>query len=237
MTELRIGELTLTLQRKAIKNLHINVLPPDGRVRVSAPQQMSDTAIRMALISRIPWIRKQQKSFASQPRQTEREMVSGESHYVWGKRLRLDIRERAGKHEVKVSKTKITLFVQPGTSRDNRMVLLNEYYRAQMKEDTARLMDYWQPVLGVQANSWGVKRMKTKWGSCNIKAARIWLNLDLARKAPECLEFIVVHELVHLHERHHNERFMMLMDKYLPDWRERRNLLNSSPLAHDSWAY
>ena len=98
-------------------------------------------------------------------------------------------------------------------------------------------MEYWQPVLGVQADRWGVKRMKTKWGSCNIKAARIWLNLDLARKAPECLEFIVVHELVHLHERHHNERFMTLMDKYLPDWRERRTLLNSSPLAHDSWAY
>lgn len=237
MTELRIGELTLNLQRKAIKNLHINVLPPDGKVRVSAPQQMSDTAIRMAVISRIPWIRKQQQSFAKQPRQTEREMVSGESHYLWGRRLRLDVHERTGKHEVKVGKTKITLFVQPGTSRDNRMLLLNEYYRAQMKEETARLMEYWQPLLGVQANSWGVKRMKTKWGSCNIKAARIWLNLDLARKAPECLEFIVVHELVHLHERHHNERFMMLMDKYLPDWRERRNLLNSSPLAHDSWAY
>lgn len=237
MTELRIGELTLNLQRKAIKNLHINVLPPDGKVRVSAPQQMSDTAIRMAVISRIPWIRKQQQSFASQPRQTEREMVRGESHYVWGRRLRLEVRERAGKHEVKVGKTKIILFVQPGTSRDNRMLLLNEYYRAQMKEETARLMEYWQPVLGVQANSWGVKRMKTKWGSCNIKVARIWLNLDLARKAPECLEFIVVHELVHLHERHHNERFMALMDKHLPDWRERRNVLNSSPLAHDSWAY
>lgn len=237
MAELRIGELTLNLQRKAIKNLHINVLPPDGKVRVSAPQQMSDTAIRMAIISRIPWIRKQQKSFASQPRQTEREMVSGESHYVWGKRLRLDVRERAGKHEIKVAKAKITLFVQPDTSRDNRMLLLNEYYRAQMKETTAQLLEHWQPVLGVQANSWGVKRMKTKWGSCNIKAARIWLNLDLARKAPECLEFIVVHELVHLLERHHNERFMTLMDKYLPDWRERRNLLNSSPLAHDSWAY
>lgn len=237
MTELRIGELTLNLQRKAIKNLHINVLPPDGTVRVSAPQQMTDTAIRMAVISRIPWIRKQQNSFASQQRQTEREMVSGESHYVWGKRLRLDVRERAGKHEVKFAKTKITLFVQPGTSRDNRMLLLNEHYRVQMKEEIARLMEYWQPVLGVQADSWGVKRMKTKWGSCNIKAARIWLNLDLARKAPECLEFIVVHELVHLLERHHNERFMTLMDKYLPDWRERRNLLNSSPLAHDSWAY
>ncbi|QQD24333.1 DUF45 domain-containing protein [Venatoribacter cucullus] len=237
MAELRFGELTLVLQRKAIKNLHINVLPPDGKVRVSAPLQMTDTAIRMAVISRIPWIRKQQKSFTSQPRQTEREMVNGETHYLWGKRLRLDVRERAGKHEVKVTKTKITLFVQPGTHRDNRMALLNEYYRAQMKTATAQLLEYWQPLIGVQADSWGVKRMKTKWGSCNIKAARIWLNLDLARKAPECLEFILVHELVHLHERHHNERFMTLMDKYLPDWRERRNLLNSSPLAHDSWAY
>src|SRR5690606_2041660 len=237
MAELRVGELTLDLQRKAIKNLHINVLPPDGKVRVSAPLQMTDTAIRMAVISRIPWIRKQQQSFASQPRQTEREMVNGETHYLWGKRLRLDVRERAGKHEVEVTKTKITLFVQTGTSRDNRMLLLNEYYRAQIKAATAQLLEHWQPLIGVQADSWGVKRMKTKWGSCNIKAARIWLNLDLARKAPECLEFILVHELVHLHERHHNERFMTLMDKYLPDWRERRNLLNSSPLAHDSWAY
>lgn len=237
MAELRIGELTLNLQRKAIKNLHISVLPPDGKVRVSAPQQMSDTAIRMAVISRIPWIRKQQKSFASQPRQSEREMVSGECHYLWGRRYRLDVVERTGKHEIRLGRGRMHLYISPETTLLNKTLVLNTYYRDVLKARIDELLPYWQNKTGVLATDWGVKKMKTRWGSCNTQARRIWLNLELAKKPPECLEYILVHELVHLLERKHNERFKACMDNLLPDWRERRDLLNHMPLPHTHWLY
>lgn len=237
MSLIEIGSISMQLNRKAIKNLHISVLPPDGRVRVSAPESMTDTAIRMAVISRIPWIKKQQRDFADQPRQSDREMVSGECHYLWGKRYRLQVIERPGKHEIKVGRGKIHLFVRKDTSLDNRVLVISEYYREQLKLRIADLLEYWQAEIGVGVSAWGVKKMKTKWGSCNTFGKRIWLNLELAKKPPECLEYILVHELVHLLERKHNERFKELMDKHLSDWRERRNLLNSMPLAHDHWAY
>ncbi|MCX2781099.1 M48 family metallopeptidase [Microbulbifer thermotolerans] len=237
MATIEIGSIAMQLNRKAIKHLHISVLPPDGRVRISAPETMTDTAIRMAVISRIPWIRKQQRDFAKQPRQSDREMVSGECHYLWGKPHRLDVQERAGCHEVKVGGGRIRLYVSSGTSTENRARLLLEFYRKVLKKRISDSLDSWQRKIGVSANSWGVKKMKTKWGSCNIEAKRIWLNLELAKKPPECLEYILVHELVHLLERKHNERFKAYMDKFLPDWQERRNLLNSLPLANESWLY
>lgn len=237
MPQVQIGSLSLQLNRKAIKNLHISVLPPDGRIRVSAPEQMTDTAIRMAVISRIPWIKKQQRDFAAQPRQSDRDMVSGECHYFWGKRHRLNVIERAGRHEVKVSGGKIHLFVNPGTSVENRALVLSEFYRAQLKAQVEKLLPEWQQRIAVEVAEWRVKKMKTKWGSCNAGAKRIWLNLELAKKPPECLEYILVHELVHLLERNHNERFRANMDKFLPNWPERRDLLNKMPLAFESWLY
>ena len=237
MANIEIGTITMQLNRKPIKHLHISVLPPDGRVRVSAPTAMSDTSIRMAVISRIPWIKQQQRDFAKQPRQSEREMVSGECHYLWGKPHRLNIIEQSGKHAIAASRRKLHLYVNPNTSLDNKHRVLIEFYRAEIKSRIPELLTYWQEQMGVEASGWGVKKMKTKWGSCNTDAKRIWLNLELAKKPPECLEYILVHELVHLLERHHNERFMAYMDKYLPDWRERRNLLNSMPLAHNHWLY
>lgn len=238
MTTMQIGSLALQVNRKAIKNLHISVLPPDGKVRVSAPRHLSDTAIRMAVISRIPWIKRQQKDFADQPRQSERRLVSGETHYLWGQRYRLDVIERHGKHEVVVrGTTRIKLYVAPGASLEKRFATLNEWYRQQMKERIPVLLKTWQRKIGVSANDWGVKKMKTKWGSCSIAAGRIWLNLDLAKKPPECLEYILVHELVHLLERHHNERFKALMDRHLPNWRESRDALNRMPLGNEHWNY
>ena len=237
MPHIQIGTIELQLNRKPIKNLHISVLPPDGRVRVSAPEKMTDTAIRMAVISRIPWIKKQQSDFARQPRQSDREMLNGESHYLWGRRHRLNVVERAGRHEVKVAPGKMYLYVNTGTSTENRALLLSQYYRSALKLRISELLPPWQQEMGVTANSWGVKKMKTKWGSCNTDAKRIWLNLELAKKPPECLEYILVHELVHLLERRHNEHFKAYMDKHLPDWRERRNLLNKMPLAHNNWIY
>lgn len=237
MALLQIGELDMQLNRKTIKNLHISVLPPDGKVRVSAPERMTDTAIRLAVISRLAWIKKQQRDFARQPRQSDREMVSGECHYIWGKRHRLDVIERAGRHEVKIRRAKLRLFVNPGTTVANRALVLSEFYREILKQRIESSIEHWQNEIGVNASAWGVKRMKTKWGSCNTDAGRIWLNLELAKKPPECLEYILVHELVHLLERKHNERFKAYMEKYMPDWRERRNLLNKMPLAHNRWLY
>jgi predicted metal-dependent hydrolase len=237
MPQMQIGSLSLQLNRKAIKNLHISVLPPDGRIRVAAPEQMTDTAIRMAVISRIPWIKKQQRDFAAQPRQSDREMVSGECHYFWGKRHRLNVIEQVGRHEVKVSGGKIHLFVNPGTSIQNRALVLSEFYRAQLKAQVEKLIPEWQQRIAVEVADWNVKKMKTKWGSCNVGAKRIWLNLELAKKPLECLEYILVHELVHLLERKHNERFLSHMDKFMPNWRERRDLLNQLPLAFENWLY
>lgn len=238
MPVMQIGSLAVQLNRKTIKHLHISVLPPDGRVRVSAPEKMTDTAIRMAVISRIPWIKKQQRSFIEQPRQSEREMVSGESHYLWGRRYRLELTERVGCHEItRQGNSKLRLWVNPGTSRNNKARVLDDFYRTEMKHHTSELLDYWTPVLGMEPAAWGVKKMKTKWGSCSIQSKRIWLNLDLAKKPPECLEYILVHELVHLLERHHNERFRQFMDRYLPDWQERKALLNKGPLSHELWEY
>lgn len=237
MPQVQIGSLSLQLNRKAIKNLHISVLPPDGRIRVAAPEQMTDTAIRMAVISRIPWIKKQQRDFAAQPRQSDREMVSGECHYFWGKRHRLNLVERVGRHEVKVSGGKIHLFVNPGTSVENRALVLAEFYRARLKTQVEKLIPEWQQRVAVELADWSVKKMKTKWGSCNVGAKRIWFNLELAKKPPECLEYILVHELIHLLERKHNERFRAHMDKFMPNWRERRDLLNTLPLAFGTWTY
>lgn len=237
MALIQIGTVELQLNRKAIKNLHISVLPPEGRVRVSAPESMTDTAIRMAVISRIPWIKKQQSDFLNQPRQSKREMVSGECHYLWGKRYRLNVIEHNGSHQVKVGGGKIHLYIKPNTPFEKKALLLSGYYRFALKEHIKKQLVYWQKEIDVPLKSWGVKKMKTKWGSCNTEAKRIWLNLELAKKPPECLEYILVHELVHLLERKHNEQFKAYMDKYLPNWRERRDLLNSIPLAHNDWPY
>ncbi|MCR9454035.1 M48 family metallopeptidase [Vibrio alginolyticus] len=233
-----IAGISVQLNRKSIKNLHLSVLPPNGRVRLSVPHNTNEQAIRLAIINKLSWIKQQQADFAAQPRQSSREMVSGESHYLWGKRYRLDVVETSGKHRVTIrGNSKLELAVSKKTSVDNRLKLLNAFYRQHMQESLSKLLPYWEDRLGVTSNSIGIKKMKTKWGSCNIQAKRLWLNLELAKKPPECLEYILVHELVHLLERHHNERFRALMDKNMPDWRERRSLLNSLPLAYEDWSY
>ena len=238
MPEMQIGPLTFQLNRKAIKNLHINVLPPDGVVRISAPEKMTETAIRMAVISRIPWIKKQQESFQNQPRQSDREMVTGECHYLWGRRCRLVFNEYQGKQAVKKQgSNKLVLIVKPDTPVEKKAELLSRFYRAELQLNAEKLFAKWTPILGVEPSHWQIRKMKTKWGSCNTATHSINLNLELAKKPPECLEYILVHELIHLLERHHNEHFKSLMDQYLPDWRERRNLLNSLPLAYDRWGY
>ncbi len=238
-TNFIIAGIDVEINRKSIKNIHLSVLPPNGHVRLSVPSGTSEHAIRLAIINKLGWIKQQQADFAAQSRQTVREMVSGESHYLWGHRYRLDVVVRQGRHSIKVKnaeRLELTI-TTPNTSTDSRVKLLNQFYRREVRNALEKLLPLWEQKIGVQADNIGVKKMKTKWGSCNIQAKRLWINSELAKKPAECLEYILVHELIHLLERHHNERFKHLMDKFMPNWRERRNLLNSLPLAYEDWAY
>ncbi|HEY9878620.1 MAG TPA: SprT family zinc-dependent metalloprotease [Leptolyngbyaceae cyanobacterium] len=233
-----VSGIPVQVVRKPIKNLHLGVYPPDGHVRVAVPSHITDDNVRLAVISRLSWIKKQQASFQAQPRQSEREMLTGESHYVFGKRYRLEVVERRGRHEIVLkNNSTLQLFVNPGTSTQNRTLVLTEWYRNQLKARIPALLEHWQPLIGKEVSAWGIKKMKTKWGSCNICDQRIWLNLELAKKPIECLEYVLVHELVHLLERHHNDRFKAYMDKFLPQWGQCRDILKREPLSNESWVY
>lgn len=233
-----VSDIPVEVIRKGVKNLHLGVYPPEGRVRVTVPKNITDDNVRLAVISRLVWIRKQQAEFRAQPRQTERQYISGESHYFEGKRFLLDVVERQGKHEVALTNNaKLVLYVKAGTSVDNRARVFNDWYRSQLKQKLPDLVDKWQTKAGRSANHIQIKRMKTRWGSCNIHAKRILLNLELAKKPPECLEYILVHELIHLYERKHNENFMGHLDRCMPNWRHVRDVLKSEPLSHEEWDY
>jgi predicted metal-dependent hydrolase len=233
-----VSGLTVQITRKKIKNLHLSVCPPDGNIRVSAPLQTTNENVRLAVISRLAWIKKRQAEFENQPRQSERRYVTGESHFYQGRRYVLEVIEHAGKHSLEVkNNSKMRLYVRPGTTMANRERVFNAWYREQLKNAVPVLLQKWQPIVGKKVNNWRIQKMKTKWGSCNISKKRILLNLELAKKSPECLEYILVHELVHLHERHHNDNFRYLMDRYMPKWQASRDLLKREPLAHETWVY
>lgn len=237
-SRITVSGLPVEIVRKAIKNLHLGVYPPNGRVRVAAPVRVHDAAVRLAVISRLAWIRRQRRRFHSQERQSAREYVSRESHYFLGRRYLLNVIEDDGPSQVSRRGNKILeVRVPKGASRHRREQILLACYRKNLKALILPLIEKWEAKIGVKVESWGVRRMKTKWGSCNSAARRIWLNLELAKKPIHCLEYILLHEMVHLTERHHNDRFTMLMDQFLPSWRQRRDELNHSPLAHETWSY
>lgn len=222
--------------RKDIKNLHVGVYPPEGRVRVAAPWRLDDEAVRLAVVSRLGWIRRKQKEFAAQERQSEREMVTGESHYFLGRRYLLDVQEGAGRPGVRlVNNATMELRVPSGSSRDQRNATLQRWYRRELRALIPPLLAKWQPRVGESGIEVRIRRMKTRWGSCNADARRIWLNLELIKKPAGCLEYVLVHELVHLHERRHTDRFQALMDELMPAWRLQRDELNRAPLAHEDW--
>jgi predicted metal-dependent hydrolase len=205
--QITVSGIAVEVVRKAIKNLHLGVYPPHGRVRVAAPLAVSDEAVRLAVIGKLSWIKRQRAKFEAQARQSRREMVSGESHYFMGQRYRLRIIEHPGPGKVALrNKSFMNLYVRSETNAEQREQVLQRWYRKQLKALILPMLEKWQAVLGVQAADWGIKKMKTKWGGCTIKAGRIWINLELAKKPIQCLEYIIVHELVHLLERHHNER-------------------------------
>lgn len=239
-TERRIdvSGIPVDVVRKEIKNLHVAVYPPQGRVRVAAPVWLDDEAIRVAVVSRLSWIRRQRQRFDQQVRQSSREMVTGESHYFQGRRYLLDVQERPGNPKVKVSNNRtLQLEVPTGTDTATRQRVLERWYRRQLAKQLPGMVQNWEDVVGVKVAEWRIRRMKTRWGSCNADARRVWLNLELAKKPLRCLEYILVHEIIHILERNHTPRFQKLMDSALPDWRLRRDELNQAPLAHEEWHY
>lgn len=237
-SNIKVNGLRVRVVRKAIKNLHLGVYPPNGRVRVAVPQAVTDAAVRLAVIRKLGWIKRQQARFEAQPRQSKRDMISGESHYFLGRRYRLRVIPHEGAAEVALrNKSGLELHVRLATSTSQRERVLRRWYRDQMRILVPPLLGKWQKVLDVQVPKWGIKRMKTKWGSCNREAKRIWLNLELAKKPIHCLEYIIVHEMAHLVERTHSERFVALMDKFLPQWRFFKEELSCFPISHTDWSY
>lgn len=233
-----VGGISVEVVRKDIKNLHLGVYPPHGRVRVAVPLVVSDEAVRLAVIDKLGWIKRQKNKFSEQPRQSRREMVSGESHYFRGQRYRLNVVYQKGPARVALrNKRTIDLFVREGSDTAQRERTFLAWYRQQLKALIPSLIEQWETIIGVKVAEWGVKQMKTKWGTCNIEAGRIWLNLELVKKPVQCLEYIIVHEMVHLLERRHDERFMALMDQFMPQWRLYREELKQGPLGHECWNY
>ena len=235
---MEVGGIPVEVVRKDIKNLHVGVYPPGGRVRVAAPLYLDDDAVRLAIISRLGWIRRHQAAFERQDRQSERELLTGESHYFAGRRYRLNVIEHDGPPIVSLpNNATLELRVRPGTRPAKRDAVLQQWYRRRLREQLPALLAKWGPAVGVTVSEIRIKKMKTRWGSCNAGARRIWLNLELAKKPASCLEYILVHEMVHFLERHHNERFRESMDTLVPPWHLCREELNRAPLAHEEWRY
>lgn len=233
--QLTVRGIPIEIVRKDIKNLHIGVYPPAGRVRVATPTHLDNDRVRLAVIQRLSWIKKRRNQFQTATRQTPREMVTGESHYVWGKRLRLKVVERPGRGHVEVEGDRLLLYVPEGLDPAGRLKVLQQWQRAELKRVVPGLIEQWEQTIGRTVPQWGIKRMKTKWGSCNRETGHMWFNLELAKKHPHSLEYVVVHEMAHLIERKHGEAFAKLMDSLLSDWRVRRDALNAAPLADEAW--
>ena len=225
----------MTWSSKDIKNVHLSVYPPTGKVRISAPLRMDVETIRLFAISKLGWIKEQQKKVTQQDRETPREYVERESHYVWGKRYLLKVVEEDSLPQIELRHREMVLRVRPATSTERRREILDGWYRAQLKAAIKPPIRKWEPVMKV--NRVFVQRMKTKWGSCNRASASIRLNTELAKKPSECLEYIVVHEMAHIIEPTHNNRFIDLMDRLMPNWRFCRQLLNQLPVRHENWEY
>lgn len=226
-TQISVSGIDIDVIKKDIKNMHLAVYPPTGRVRISSPDDMKTESIRLFAISKLGWIKKHIRNFREQDRQPDREYIQGESHYFQGQRYLLNIIEHNAPSKVEIRNKKyIDLYIRPDTGKDKRKEIMKEWYRSELKKQIPPLVKKWQKKMEVTVDDWMVRQMKTKWGSCNTKESRIILNLELAKKSKSCLEYVIVHEMVHLQERLHTERFKALLEKYMPKWRERREELN-----------
>lgn len=238
MDQIIINDIKIDVIRKNIKNIYLAVYPPNGRVRIAVPLHTSNDTIRLFAISKLNWIKRNQRKFEDQERIPPREYKQHESHYFFGKRYLLNIIETDKSPKVVLNNNQfIDLHIKPNTPINKRHELLKKWYRAQLKEQIPPLIEKWEKILNVKVNQWFTKQMKTRWGSCNTVKKRIWINLELAKKPLPCLEYIVVHEMVHLLERLHNQRFLNYMDTYLPNWRRLKQELNNFPVSHADWTY
>ncbi|AKB27661.1 putative metal-dependent hydrolase [Methanosarcina siciliae T4/M] len=236
-TQIELGDITVDVVLKDIKNIHLSVYPPNGRVKISAPLRMDMDTIRVFAISRLGWIKQQRKKFREQARETPREYLDLESHYVWGKRYLLKVIEVCEAPSVELKHNKMILRVRPGTADEKKQAVVDAWYREQLKKAIPPLIAKWEPLMDVKVERFFVQRMKTKWGSCNHKARNIRLNTELAKKPPECLEYIIIHEMTHLLEPTHNSRFIALMDRFMSKWQFYRDRLNQLPVSHENWIY
>jgi len=236
-TQVKLGDLAIEVVFKDIKNLHLSVHPPAGRVTISAPRRMNVETVRVFAISKLAWIKQQRLKILKQDRETEREYLDRESHFVWGKRYLLSLVERDEPPCVELRHNKMVLQVRPATDTLKRQAIVDAWYRDLLKQAIPALIAKWEPLMDVRVSLFFVQRMKTRWGSCNPRTGNIRLNTDLAKKPRECLEYIVIHEMVHLLEPTHNARFVALMDRFMPNWHLRRQVLNRLPVRHESWEY
>lgn len=232
---LEIGDLHIRVTYKAVRNVTLSVNPPDGKIRITAPVGMQSDSIRLFAINKLGWIRREQNRMRAQERETPREYLNDESHYVWGRRYLLRIIEREAAPSVSLQGRHLLLGVRPGTDTAKREAILYDWYRAEIRQTLPELLAQWQPRVGRSAERVFVQRMKTKWGSCNTARGNIRLNSELARKPPQCLEYVLLHELVHLREPTHGEAFLRWMDQLMPNWRDRRDELNRLPVRSEHW--
>jgi predicted metal-dependent hydrolase len=237
VSQIKLGEIDVDVVQKDIKNIHLSVYPPTGKVRISAPLRMDLDTIRVFAITKLGWIKNQQQKLREQERETPREYLDRESHYVWGRRYLLKLIEKDAAPVVELKHNKMLLQLRPATSNEKKQAILEEWYRDKLKGAVPPLIAKWEPLMGVKVERFFVQRMKTKWGSCTPGVKSIRLNTDLAKKPPECLEYIIVHEMVHLLEPTHNSRFITLMDQFMPKWHFHREELNRLPVRHEDWAY
>lgn len=236
-TQIKLGDITVDVVFKDIKNIHLSVNPPAGRVKISAPLRMNIDTIRVFVISKISWIKKKQKKFQEQERETPRQYLDLESHYVWGRRYLLKVIEVDEAPFVELKHKKMILRVRPEADEKKKQSIIDAWYREQLKKAVPPIIATWEPILGVKVERFFVQRMKTKWGSCNHKAHSIRLNTELAKKPKECLEYTIVHEMIHLLEPTHNARFITLMNQFMPFWQFCKNKLNQLPVSHEEWVY
>lgn len=236
MTEfIHIGDISIAVTRKDIKNVHLSVHPPEGRVTLAAPTETRLEVARAYAITRLSWIREQQKKLRNQARETPREFIERESHYLWGRRHLLTVIEKDVKPSITTDHKRIMLSIRPGSDQVKRASIIHGWHKSLLHKLIPSLISKWEPKLDVQVSAYFLQRMKTKWGSCNHKANRIRLNTELVKKPKDLIEYVVVHEMTHLLEPTHSERFVAMLDEHYPTWREARAELNELPLAAEVW--
>ncbi len=234
---LELSDITIEVIQKDIKNIHLSVFPPTGTAKIAAPAHLNPETIRLFAIGKLGWIKRQQQKLRNQIRESPRDYLTRESHYVWGKRYLLKIIEQDSSPAVLLEHKTLVLKCKPATSHAKREAILAAWYRELIKSVLPTLIQKWEAILGVQVNKTFIQHMKTKWGSCKAAQGNIRLNTELAKKPPECLEYILVHEMIHLLEPTHNQRFFALMDAFMPNWRIERDKLNHLPVRHEHWQY